>query len=151
MKHILVVFENFAPQNKISAIRLTKLVKYLKIEMNYQITVVTRKLAYDEIKDPLLGEDLKYVDEYIAVDYPWVVFDMMPKRKRFRKKEDADIEKAVLAKRNGRKKSLKMTAIMHYRAIRDKTRTKRHIKDAFSVIKSSLSKYDVMITSQGPE
>lgn len=65
MKKILLVAYNFAPQNTIGAVRLTKLAKYLT-EYGYEVTVITSTPDSVDVK---LNEDIKYVNTIIRVDH----------------------------------------------------------------------------------
>ena len=56
-KRVLLVSHCFAPQNKIGAVRPTKLAKYL-LRMGYQVTVLCGK-DYTTVRDPLLARDLE--------------------------------------------------------------------------------------------
>ena len=67
MNRILIISEYFAPINSIASIRATKLAKYLKLN-NCYIGVVSRKLRANEQIDPLLQNDLEFVDEHLIVE-----------------------------------------------------------------------------------
>lgn len=69
MKNIIIIAPRFAPNNTIAAIRPTKLAKYFKLNNNCDITVVTRELISGEISDPTLYGDIKYIDNYITVNF----------------------------------------------------------------------------------
>lgn len=78
MKHVLVVSEYFAPQNKVAAIRWTKIVKYLAQTGRFKITVITRRLDLSQkVIDKLLLKDSEYVDRFIYIDAPSVLHHTM--------------------------------------------------------------------------
>jgi len=82
LKKIIIISECFAPNNKIAAIRTTKLAKYFKLKQNYNITVISRALRNDEIVDPILSEDLKYVDNHIIVGHSKYMKNLFKIRER---------------------------------------------------------------------
>jgi glycosyltransferase involved in cell wall biosynthesis len=55
-KRILIISHCFAPQNKVGAVRATKLAKYL-LRMGYEVTVLAGK-GMSPVTDPLLASDL---------------------------------------------------------------------------------------------
>lgn len=66
LKRILIIARAFAPQNSIGAIRPTKIAKYLKINHNYHVTVLTT-FKSNAITDECLEQDIKYVDNIIEI------------------------------------------------------------------------------------
>ena len=60
-QHVLIISQCFAPQNKIGAVRATKLAKYL-LRMGYQVTVLAGA-DYSPVTDPLLARDLEEIPD----------------------------------------------------------------------------------------
>lgn len=69
MKKVLFICELFSPANHVSAIRPTKLAKYLSREPNLQITVVAQKTSFDMLVDNSLVSDIKKCKDKIRVFY----------------------------------------------------------------------------------
>ena len=75
MTKILLICKSIAPVQYISAVRWTKIAKYLKLNHDVHITVLTNHKdfsgdpgAFDpEDRDELLAKDLVYFDEYWEV------------------------------------------------------------------------------------
>lgn len=67
MKNIAVISKYFAPENEISAVRPTKLIKYLKKSDEYFFTVITTEKPPDMIKDGLLKRDLPCANRVIRI------------------------------------------------------------------------------------
>ena len=65
MKNVVIIAEYFAPLSVIASIRPTKLAKYFKVIAGYNITVITRKPKAYETIDPILEQDLGYVDNIV--------------------------------------------------------------------------------------
>lgn len=61
MKNLLVLTRKFAPQNYIASIRPTKIIKYLKINFGYNITVCFQK-DVSNIKDTVIEKDVRHVN-----------------------------------------------------------------------------------------
>ena len=60
-KRVLIISQCFAPQNKIGAVRATKLTKYL-LRMGYDVTVFAGK-DRASVEDPLLARDLEQMPD----------------------------------------------------------------------------------------
>lgn len=60
-KSVLLVSRIFAPQNKVGAVRATKLAKYL-LRMGYEVTVLAGK-NLSPVTDPLLARDLEQMPD----------------------------------------------------------------------------------------
>ena len=60
-KRILIISHCFAPQNKVGAVRATKLAKYL-LRMGYEVTVLAGK-GVSPVTDPLLAKDLSNMND----------------------------------------------------------------------------------------
>lgn len=69
MKKMLIISQFFAPRNYIASIRATKLAKYIKIHAKYNLTVITDEIGKNDIIDPILSNDLEYVDKLIRVSH----------------------------------------------------------------------------------
>lgn len=67
---ILIIAKSFAPKNKISAIRVTKLAKYLKIIGNYNITVICEDAFGTNYFSEDLNQDLQHIDSYHPIYSP---------------------------------------------------------------------------------
>ncbi|MCL2717279.1 MAG: glycosyltransferase [Lachnospiraceae bacterium] len=149
MKNILIIAEYFAPNNIIAAIRVTKLAKYLKMERNYHVTVLTRKLYPHEVKDPILNKDIKYVDNYIAVGKDKKVQEITKTVQNYSN---------VTFSQNDANKSQKMrfgistkNKLRKYLLnLRDWLRTEKFIHEAMKAIKETDKQFDVIISSFGP-
>ncbi|MDF1494091.1 hypothetical protein [Caproiciproducens sp. CPB-2] len=92
MKNILIISEHFAPENVIAAIRPTKIAKYFKKLGEYHITVLTTKKKL-EISDSILENDLRYVDNLIAVDGYSKTSVIIPKIMKIRRRIEAKCNK----------------------------------------------------------
>lgn len=60
-KRILIISHCFAPQNKVGAVRATKLTKYL-LRMGYEVTVLAG-MGISSVTDPLLARDLARMED----------------------------------------------------------------------------------------
>ena len=60
MKNLIIISPYFSPQNKIGAVRPTKLAKYLQENGDYQITVLTQQ-PDESLYDPILAKDVQKI------------------------------------------------------------------------------------------
>ena len=67
MKRIVIISQYIAPTQEIASIRWTKIAKYLKMNHDVEITILTTCKSEKEVKDPLLVKDMKYFDEYVTI------------------------------------------------------------------------------------
>ena len=151
MKKILIVAEYFAPINAIPSIRVTKLAKYLKLH-GYFVGVVSRKQRVNEISDPTLLDDLKYVDEHISVSESVFANSISYS---YKSKNKSNIKPTSVNKISLLTKIINKinSTIMHTFKIYYKTLyylTKSYSKRAEIFIKELCMHYDVIISSYGP-
>lgn len=69
MKKVLFICELFSPANHVSAIRPTKLAKYLSGEPDLEITVVAQKTSFDMLVDNCLVSDVEKCKDKLCVYY----------------------------------------------------------------------------------
>lgn len=67
MKRIVVISRYYAPENKIAAVRPTKLVKYLRTLDEYSFTIITSEKSSNMEKDHLLERDISNTDQIVYI------------------------------------------------------------------------------------
>ena len=151
MKKILIAAEYFAPINAIPSIRVTKIAKYLKLN-GYYIGVVSRKMRYNEIIDPFLQNDLKYIDEHICIcesiisrfiSYIYKLLNISNSKIIIISKTKH--LKIILSKIFD---NLSKTFNLYFNTLF--LLTKSYSKRASKIVKKIAMAYDVIITSYGP-
>ena len=156
MKNLLIISEYFAPNNAIASIRVTKLAKYFKLNKNYHITVVSRKLSENEIIDPILYDDLKYADKHIVIDYSKAIYNILDIRKRLTKIKDDKINAEIFIESENKTVRNKIYSkflsfirnnINNYIGFRV---LKNYVKSAVKNIKKNHKNFDVILSSYGP-
>ena len=160
MKKIIIISECFAPNNKIAAIRTTKLAKYFKLKQNYNITVISRALRNDEIVDPILSEDLKYVDNHIIVGHSKYMKNLFKIRERLIKVKHTKIDTTVSASTGSRrsKKTIRSNLInsrlglyirVKFNEIIEDLEQKDFIRLAYRQVGENLD-FDLILSSHDP-
>lgn len=156
MKRILIVAEYFAPNNHIASIRTSKLAKYFKLKGKYHVSVVSRSLRIDEFIDPVLQNDLQYVDEHIIIKDSWIMQKLyhlyyklaVAKRKKIDKKVHSDAVVGSSTKKiYGFLLNLTRNYVYHSFLF---LITKNYAKKAINNIKKKVDNYDIVLTSSGP-
>lgn len=155
MKNILIICEKFAPENTVGATRMTKIAKYLKLSGKYEVTVVTRK--YSGVADSLLQKDIQYIDKFIYASEGWFgrkvknayTYKSTSKGYADEKRKQASIlaQKDIKAYFIALKKSIvSVISVLITEII-----ARSYAKNATNEIRKQNCKYDVIISSHGPE
>ncbi len=140
-QRVLLVSHCFAPQNKIGAVRPTKLAKYL-LRMGLSVTVLCGK-DYSPVQDPLLARDLETM-----TDVHRIVEKSLLRRWKERKTTPAPTgEKASDAKPGTAKPKTWANALYLYLADRADAVFAR---DCVREVKRMGEHYDIVISSYGP-
>jgi glycosyltransferase involved in cell wall biosynthesis len=139
-KRILIVSQCFAPQNKIGAVRPTKLTKYL-LRMGYEVTVLCGKDLLS-VCDPLLARDLSQM-----TDVHFVREHSMLRWWKEREKPSASSGKPVKQKAGAEKARPLLNALYLYLADRaDAAFARACIRE----VKRMGRQYDVVLSTYGP-
>lgn len=150
-KKILIISGYFAPCNAIASIRFTKISKYLKLLKNYEITVISKELFDSDIKDPILSENLKYVDNHILVQYSTLFRIAVSNLDKLSLIKRSNIKKQV--KNNSVKTSTKTSNLELF--LQNITRRIRYYAEknyagiAIKKIKNLSTSFDVVISTYG--
>ena len=88
-KKILVITTGFAPENRIGAVRITKIVKYL-VRLKYDVTVISPELNEIAALDySLMDEEIKSIDNPRIAQSNWFKKVFLKKRNELLKKQSA--------------------------------------------------------------
>jgi len=156
MKKILIIAEQFAPNNHIASIRVTKLAKYFKITAGYDITVISRKLKSGEIIDPILNDDLEYVDNHIVLDYSILINYILDFQKKLVKVKHNKIDAYIssLSSTKSPKVTLYTKLLSFIRNSLNTTihhiSTKSYTNKAIKYVKNNPAPFDVILSSFEP-
>jgi hypothetical protein len=147
MKQILLITTGFAPQNRIGAVRTTKIAKYL-IKKGYEVTVITVEVDGNEkIDNTLLSKELDKMNIYRVSKGTIFKKTLSPIRNKLLKEKSATSYKT---KRNstviGKIKSFITTNGINMYLLIEKLSWEREVE---SLIKKRLKKkkFDVIISS----
>lgn len=165
MKNILIICSIFAPENRIGAIRPTKIGKYLKKIGNYYITVLTEDKEILH-KDELLEQDLVYFDDVIRIKQSklLIILNFVIKtffKRRHKKKEDIEIinpynrkpSKSNKIKSDLKSKimrKIKKHSSLYFYFLNDIINSLDFFFNAKSYLKSSNKEFDVIFSTYGP-
>lgn len=152
MKKILIVTEYFAPNNEIAAVRTTKLAKYFKLKGNH-VGVVTRSLRFYEIVDPILHKELKYIDEYVAINVESMITKNFIRNQLGSSEGNLSEHNVNIA--NKAISKLLSSLLMFYLKTKfsgsfDLYLCRQFIRKTRKYIKRLSRQYDVILTSSGP-
>ena len=163
MKKILIISEHFAPNNSIAAVRCTKLAKYFKTNSDYHITVISGKLHGSEIEDPILKENLKYVDNHILINDSKIVQLMLffrqkilKTRQKTIKREQVNIKIESAAKQRGNflnkvlNSRIFLSMSLEFDASYRFIKSKSYVKIAAKHMRKNPDNFDVILSSYGP-
>lgn len=150
MKRVLIVSRAFAPLNAIGSIRPTKIAKYLKINNDYDISVITTKKKNIMI-DESLSNDLKFIDRIIEIETSSrnPILNCLKSKKRVEKRVLNNNVKSI---KTGKQRSKVKSSIINYLSyILNYTDSNNFYKKAkIEIDKLELDKYDVVISSYSP-
>ncbi len=152
MKKIMIVSEIFAPQNRIAAVRLTKIAKYIFNNCNCEITVITRDKTF-ELIDNILLNDSKCVKRYIKVKEGKLLSKINYWREKRVKRKLANPPKDISfnsysKKKNNSKRNIWIINLM--RTLLDILNNWSYFRNAKKKINSLNIEYDVILSSFGP-
>ncbi|HPF87821.1 MAG TPA: glycosyltransferase [Candidatus Limiplasma sp.] len=139
-KRVLLISHCFAPQNKIGAVRPTKLAKYLT-RMGYQVTVLCGK-DYSPVTDPLLARDLEQIP-----DVHRIVENSLLRRWKERKQPVAGNEKQTVISSSTTKPKPWINALYLFLADRADAAFARACKRE---IMRMGKRFDVVLSTYGP-
>jgi len=156
MKRIIIIAELFAPNNHIASVRVTKLAKLFKTIAGYNITVISRKLKSNEIIDPVLNDDLRYIDNHIIIDYSKIIHSILGFQKSLVRVKHSKIDvKISSASADNSLKAKLYNKILSF--IRNSLNTtidhmsiKNYTKKAIKYIKKNPAPFDVVLSSFEP-
>ena len=152
MKKILVISYFFAPASKISAIRWTKMSKYLTASGKYDVDVIAGD--YDCAQDKLLAADAEKIGNVIRIKHADPKYGFVgvgaSSAKTIDAGDDMTLKKRIkkIIKKNPLVMKViknKVTAADYNRSLDFFEQTKKYIKE-----NGGLSKYDAVISSYGP-
>ena len=140
-KRILLISHCFAPQNKIGAVRPTKLAKYL-LRMGYQVTVLCGK-DYTAVQDPLLARDLEQMQDVHRV----VEKSLLRRWKE--KKQPSAVTAGKPAQ--GKEKPVKRKALLNtlYLLLANRADS-AFARACIKEVKRMGEQYDIVLSSYGP-
>jgi len=143
-KKILIISYHFAPQNKIGAVRMTKLAKYLS-RLGYKVTVLC-SAGREELRDPTLVRDLEELHD-VHVIREWNLIRDRKERAAVAQHGQAPADPPKLRRRTGG---------FVYRFLRTLYLALDQLSDAsfyrrgFREIMSTNRRFDVVLSSYGP-
>lgn len=140
-KRILLVSQVFAPQNKIGAVRATKLAKYL-LRMGYEVTVLAGQ-SLSPIADSLLARDLAGM-----ADVHFIREKSLLRLLKERKREDAPQVQHLHAKPHGAAKERKLLTALYL--FLDDRADAAFARACIRKVKDMGRCYDAVISSYGP-
>lgn len=134
--------------------RWTKIAKYLKINYNAEITILTNHKGKKEIKDPLLIEDMKYFDYYFTFKEPFIYGKIKKIRDKIRYKRRinsvANNQNSTIYSNDGERTFKKPTLAHRINTLIDEKYMKAISKKAYRKYKKSIKSVDVVISTYGP-
>ena len=156
MKNILIVCERFAPENTVGATRMTKIAKYLKRTGKYNITVLTREKNVER-PDEFLLKDTLYVDKFLYATEgkigKWVK-EKYATRSSSKKYVDNKRNESEILTNNQKARQvigIKKSIISLVSVLITVVIAHSYKKNALKKIEHCGKKFDVVISSHGPE
>jgi len=166
LKDIVIVSEFFAPNNRIAAVRSTKLAKHFKLAGNYNITVISKELEHNDVIDTILRKDLKYVDKHITISYIGYISKLRNLISKLGIKITSIDELQVEKEKNGDINIINITKLFLWRKslvfiskclyallcglLLDAINTKNYIHNSEKIIKSRINNCDMIFSTYGP-
>lgn len=154
MKKILIISEHFAPENSIGALRMTKVAKYLS-RANYKITVLTAEKSLD-VADDLALNGLENVEikrvPILRDSFAKKITDIIRKQPVYKRTIKSTVAQANADFYEPTKTQLLIKDFHDFVFFMiNYQKDKRFAKNAKKYIKKEMGKYDVVISSYGPE
>lgn len=148
---LLIVCEKFAPENTVGAIRMSKIAKYLKIDRNWSIDVITRSRS---IEDGM--GDAEYIDNFFYASEGALIKRIMALYKNYSTTESYEKSKRELCEEiKSEERKNKLRIIDWFKSILatfySEITPRSYCRQAIKSIGKKYFKYDAIITSFGPE
>lgn len=148
---ILIVCEKIAPENTVGAIRMSKIAKYLKIDRNWSIDVITRSRNIDD----RMG-DAKYIDNFFYASEGAITKRIMALYRNYSTSENYEKGKRELCEKIKSEEGNKKVRIKDWlksilATIYSEITPRSYCREAIKSIGKKYLEYDAIITSFGPE